>query len=208
MLTTFAQEYNDLSPDEQAHFAEAVRRLLADGLIWREEPRDQRIYTFLMRRRNLVADYLQVAGWEVRHDDRIAVFQVVHRDGAHRHRLTRHTTIWLLLLRLLYSEKRVQMHESLTRYPVVPIGEVSQRYTALFTQPERSPEHLHHTASLDEALTTLQHLKLIRAGGGGELWSGNRDQLIELLPTLEMVIPDHQIAALNERLPALAGREA
>lgn len=200
MLTTFAHDYNQLSADDQARFAEAVRRLLADGLIWREEARDQRIYTFLIRRRNLVADYLQVAGWELRHDERIAVFQVVHRDGAHRRHFNRTTTIWLLLLRLIYSEKRGTMYESLTHYPVVSTGELIQRYTRLFATNQPA-----HTADdLNDMLATLHRLKLIRAAGGGSSTaaptSSQRDQLIELLPTLEIVLPDHEIATLTERL--------
>lgn len=105
-LTNFAQAYAELTPNEQTQFADSVRRLLADGLIWREDETDRRVYNFLARRRELVAGYLQVAGWELRHHETIGVFQVVHRDGAHRRRLKRDETIWLLLLRLIDAELR------------------------------------------------------------------------------------------------------
>ena len=36
MMLRFAEAYSGLPPGEQAQFAEAVRRLLSDGLIWRE----------------------------------------------------------------------------------------------------------------------------------------------------------------------------
>src|SRR5262245_57198613 len=105
-LEAFAQEYSQLASSEQTQFADGVRRLLADGFIWREEESDRRMYTFLLRRRTLVAEYLAVAGWELRHDERLQIFHVVHREGAHRRRLNRDSTIWLLLLRLIYAEKR------------------------------------------------------------------------------------------------------
>jgi hypothetical protein len=195
LLTTFAEEYGQLASTEQAQFAEAVRRLLADGLIWREEEADRRTYTFLLRRHELVADYLAVAGWELRHDERVAVFQIVHRDGAHRRRLNRETSIWLFLLRLIYAEKRERMEVSLTRYPLVEVGAVAQRYAEFFPG-----QNVRKKSSLDEALRTLQSLKLIRAAGGGVLRAGNVEQLIELLPTLEVVVPAGSIAALAERL--------
>lgn len=194
-LAEFAVEYAQLSAGEQALFAEAVRRLLAEGLIWRGDEGDTRAYAFLLRRRELVAEYLQVAGWELRHDERAQVFQVVHRDGAHRRRLGRDTTVWLLLLRLIYAEKRERVELRLTRYPTVTVGEVAQRYAEFFPG-----QAVRKKTSLDEALRTLQTLKLVRAGGGGVLRAANNDQVIELLPTLEAVVPADAVAALAARI--------
>jgi hypothetical protein len=194
-LAEFANEYAQLSAGEQALFAEATRRLLAEGLIWRGDEGDTRAYSFLLRRRDLVAEYLQVAGWELRHDERAHVFQVAHRDGAHRRRLSRDTTVWLLLLRLIYAEKRERVELSLTRYPTVTVGDVAQRYAEFF-----SGQAVRKKTSLDDALRTLQTLKLVRAGGGGVLRASNNDQVIELLPTLEVVVPATAIADLAARL--------
>ena len=195
-LTTFTREYEELSPNEQAQFAEAVRRLLAEGIIWREEETDRRVYNFLVRRRELVADYLQVAGWELRHDERVAVFHVVHREGAHRRRLSRDSTVWLLLLRLIYAEQRESLKVTLTRHPVTTVGEVAARYAEFF--PGKA---VRKKTSLEDALRTLQHLKLIRpAGGAGALRASNSEQMIELLPTLEIVVPASEISAVAASL--------
>lgn len=196
-LETFAREYSQISSGEQAQFAEALRRLLAEGLIWREDEQDRRIYTFLARRRELIADYLAIAGWELRHDERTSVFQVVHREGAHRRRLNRETTAWLLLLRLLYAEQRESMQVALTRYPVVSVADVARRYAEFLPG-----QAVRKKTSLDEALRTLQALKLIRAAGGGVLRAVDGDKLIELLPTLEVVVPAASISAVAERLRA------
>lgn len=194
-LVEFAVEYAQLAAGEQTLFAEVVRRLLAEGLLWRGDEGDTRSYAFLLRRRELVAEYLQVAGWELRHDERAQVFQVAHRDGAHRRRLSRDTTIWLLLLRLIYAEKRERVELHLTRYPTVTVGEVAGRYAEFFPG-----QAVRKKTSLDDALRTLQALKLIRAGGGGVLRAANNDQVIELLPTLEVVVPATAIAELATRI--------
>lgn len=194
-LINFAQEYSQLSSTEQTQFAEAVRRLLADGLIWREDEDDRRIFSFLLRRRELVADYLAVGGWELRHEERVGVFHVVHHEGAHRRRLNREATIWLLLLRLIYAEKRERLEVGLTRFPVVGIGEVARRYAEFFPG-----QNVRKRSSLSDALRTFQSLKLVRAAGGGGIRTSNTEQLIELLPTLEIVVPSANIAALAERL--------
>lgn len=196
-LTDFAETYSQLPPGEQQQFSDAVRRLLADGMIWREDEDDQRVYNFLVRRRDLVAEYLAVAGWDLRYDERIAVFQVVHREGAHRRRLNRDTTIWLLLLRLIYAEKRERVEVSLTRYPTISVEQLYQRYTEFLPG-----QAVKKKSSLDEALRTLQTLKLIRPGGGGMLRASDGDKLIELLPTLEVVVPASAISEIAERLQA------
>jgi len=193
-LIAFAEEYNRLSPNEQAQFAEGVRRLLADGLIWREEESERRIYHFIARRAALARDYLSVAGWELRHDERLGIFQVAHSEGAHRRRFNRDTTIWLLLLRMIYAEKRERLEITLTRYPVVTVGEVIQRYSEFFPG-----QTIRKKGSLEDALRALQNLKLIRAGGGVPRVN-DPEQLIELLPTLEAVVLASEIATIADRL--------
>lgn len=168
---------------------------MSDGLIWREDNDDRPIFSFLLRRRELVADYLAVSGWELRYDQRLALFHVVHRDGSHRRRLNRDTTIWLLLLRLLYAEQREQLSISLTRNPVVEQSEIIQRYTAFFPS-----QAVRKRSSLNEALRSFQSLKLVRAAGGGSIRANSGDQQIELLPSLEVIVPASSINELASRL--------
>lgn len=194
-LTDFAEAYSQLTTSEQQQFGDAVRRLLSDGLVWREDEHDRPIYNVLVRRRELVADYLAVGGWDLRYDEHLTVFHVVHRDGAHRRRFSRDTTIWLLLLRLLYADKHERREVSLTRYPTVSVEELYQRYTELLPG-----QAVKKKTSLDTALRTLQSCKLIRGGGGGTLRAGESDTLIELLPTLEVVVPAAAIDEITERL--------
>jgi hypothetical protein len=194
-LAGFAEDYQKLTLAEQAQFEETVRRLLTDSLIWRETEDDRKAYSFLVRRRDLVADYLIVAGWELGYDERLGIFHVHHRDGAHRRRLDRDTTLWLLILRLFYAEQRESLTVTLHRYPAVTIGEIYQRYAEFF--PGRA---IRKKSSLDEALRTLRTLKLVRAAGNAPLRTGDPEQLIELLPTLEVVVSARDLAQATERL--------
>jgi hypothetical protein len=194
-LKRFAKEYESLPPGEPGQFAEAIRRLLTDGFLWRGEESDYRLYAFLLRRQDLVGSYLQVAGWELHHNERVSIFHLVHREGAHRRRLNRETTIWLLLFRLIYAEQRESMSVKLNRYPTVTVGEFYARYTDFFPG-----QAVRKKTSLDQALRTLQRLKLIRPATGGALRARNIDQLIELLPTLEIVVPASAIGEVAHRL--------
>jgi hypothetical protein len=194
-LTQFAAEYESLPPGDQALFADSIRRLLGDGLIWREDEADRRLYNFLARRADLVREYLAVAGWELRFHDRANIYQVVHPEGAHRRRLNRKTTIWLLIFRLLYAEIQEKPAALLTRYPVVTVSDVIERFAAFFPN-----QRVREKTSLEEALRTLQSIKLIRAATGGALRARDVDRQIELLPALEIVVPVQEVAALATRL--------
>jgi hypothetical protein len=194
-LEQISHEYDELPPNEQSQFANAVRRLLSDGLIWREEPTDRASFDFLRRRASFVSRYLAMAGWELRHVDHLGIFHVVHREGAHRRRLNRDTSIWLLLLRLLYAEQRERLEVQLTKYPTIDVGDVFLRYAAFFPGQQTRKR-----TSLNEALRMFQNLKLIRAAHGSKIRNTNESQLIELLPTLEVIIPASAVDELIQRI--------
>jgi hypothetical protein len=194
-LVEFGSAYGDLPPGEQALFAETVRRLFTDGFLWRDEEADRHPYNFLRRRGELVAAYLDVSGWKLRYDEPTRIYCLTHVEGAHRRHFGKKTTIWLLLLRLLYAEKREKPEASLTRQPVVTVGNLIERYAAFFPD-----QRVRERTSLDEALRALQSARLIRAAGGGGLRVAEPEGLIELLPVLEVIMPAQEIAALAERL--------
>jgi hypothetical protein len=194
-LTQLGQTYEALPPGEQALFAETVRRLLSDGFLWRDDETDRRAYNFLTRRSELVAAYLEVAGWKLRYDEDTRIYTLAHVEGAHRRRFGRKTTIWLLVLRLIYAEKRERPEATLTRYPTISVGDVIERYAAFFPN-----QRVREKTSLDEALRALQAARLIRPGGGGALRASQPEKFIELLPALEVIIPPQEIVTLAARL--------
>ncbi|MBM4424324.1 MAG: DUF4194 domain-containing protein [Chloroflexi bacterium] len=178
----------DLSPDEKTLFDEALQRLLADGLIWREHEPDRRAYNTLTRWRELAAGQLSRKGWELHHHDSLQAFHLIHSKGKHRRKLDRNTTLGLLVLRLLYSEVPPSFHP----HPIIAVHGIAQRCAALL--PEDKP------INLNDALPVLQSLKLIRAAGGKTLRPTDSDQLIELLPTLTLALPDPAIEQLHSSL--------
>jgi hypothetical protein len=196
-LIDFAQDYGDLAPGEQALFQESVRRLLSEGIIWREEAKDQRVYAFLQRHRDLIEGYLAVAGWELHFNELLGIFRIQHRDGAHRRRLNRDTTVWLILLRLLYAEKRERMEVITTPNPVVAMSEIILRYTSYFPG-----QAVRKKTSLQDALRALASTKLVRLHR-----MSSSDPSVELLPTLEEILPANAIAEVAARLEQFARRE-
>ncbi|MCC7360110.1 MAG: DUF4194 domain-containing protein [Anaerolineales bacterium] len=196
-MAEFGSAYEALPPGEQALFAETMRRLFTDGFLWRDDEADRQPYNFLRRRGELVTAYLEVSGWNLRYDEPTRIYCLTHAEGAHRRHFNKKTTIWLLLLRLLYAEKREKPEASLTRQPVVTVGSLIERYAAFFPD-----QRVRERTSLDEALRALQAARLIRATSRSGLRAAEPDGQMELLPVLQVIIPAQEIAALAERLQA------
>ena len=175
----------DLAAEDQATLAAALGHLLADGLLWRNHAPDLRAYNALARWRDLAAAKLGSKGWELIQHDSVEAFQAVHRKGKHRRPLNRDTALGLLIARLL----RAETPAALTPHPVVTIS-TFQRRCADFS----------FDLNLSDALPELESLKLIRAAGGKTLRPTNPDQLIELLPTITLAVPDSAIEKLYQSL--------
>lgn len=185
MNQRWLEELEGLTPSERELFEVAVRSLLSDGLVYRGAQNDARVYGFLRRRGELVREYLRVAGWDLRAHERLEVFQAVHLQGAHRERLDASATKWLLLLRLLYAEVKEGRSLALTLHPSVAVEDAAGRYAQYFKN-ER------FQTKMKEALTRFADWKLI-------VWH-KLDGLLELLPTLEVIVPASSIEEAVKRL--------
>lgn len=101
--------YQLLSAREREEFARLANRLLATTFLLRRGE-DRRDYHFLERHREAFAGYLAAMGWEMVLDPVHGVAQAVNRQGGTRLALGLWDSILLLVLRLLYEEKRKQLN--------------------------------------------------------------------------------------------------
>lgn len=187
----FGAKLDALTASEQALFTETLRRLLANSWVWQEDLDDRRYYHFLRRYEDLARLYLQLGGWELYHAEGLRLFHVRQADGLHRRRLNKATTLWLLIVRLIYQEQREQVRSSATGWPLVKVSELYDRYFSYFSQRVRVK------GEFAEALRELRALRLIRALDGGVLRPDTPEKLIELLPALEIVLPADTLAELT-----------
>ncbi len=193
--TEFGRKMDALNASETAQFTAAVRRLLAEGWLWRDDADDatRAAYHFLMRHQDLAREYLLLGGWELSHIETARIFHVRHVDGRHRRVLSKETTLWLLLVRLIYQEQREQERAALTPNPSIAVRQLYERYLNYFPN-----ERVRAKTQFTEALRELQHLGLVRVPAGGAARADTPDKLLELLPTLEVMVPPATIAELTE----------
>lgn len=173
-------------------FKAAVKTLLSRTFIVRGEERGDEVYDFAVRNVRLLEAYFACADMEIRRDETLGV--VACRGGSEtRMRLGREETCALLVLRLLFEEKRSEL--SLAGHPSVLVVDFVQRYRAVVG------EELKKTR-LESALRKLASSRLIRLPADPT----DPDGAIVLYPSLAMALDregiDEILAAVAKEIAA------
>lgn len=116
--------FQELSDSEREKVREAINRLLEVNLLVKE--RDREVFAVIRRNRPLLDPYFRFLGWELTVDERHECVYLHMQDSRLRKRLDRDQTVWLLVLRLLYEEKRQGL--SLSDFPMVTLYEIRSKY--------------------------------------------------------------------------------
>ena len=116
-----------LNEQERERIRSVIQSLLVCNFLTREH--DAALYIAARRYREEIAEYFQVIGWEFRVDERYEIVWLLSAGMAHRRALTLEESIWLLVLRLLYEEKRTGLN--LSAFPMTTLAEIRAKYLAL-----------------------------------------------------------------------------
>jgi len=100
-----------LNEEERTRIRSVIQALLSCNFLTREH--DAALYIAARRYREEIAEY----------------FQLLSTGMAHRRALTMEESIWLLVLRLIYEEKRTSLN--LSAFPMTTLAEIRAKYLAL-----------------------------------------------------------------------------
>ncbi|GHU74595.1 hypothetical protein FACS189450_15240 [Spirochaetia bacterium] len=141
----------ELNNDEFDLFKAALRTLLTKTFIIRGIDREAELYDFTMRNTALFDSWFSCMDAGIIRDESLGVISF-RGFGDTRLRLTREETCALLVMRLLYEEKRVEL--SLSAFPTVTVFDFVQKYNAMVDGEIKKTR-------IVELLSRLQVCKLI-----------------------------------------------
>lgn len=121
--------YEGLNNSDKGEFIRVVNLLLSLTFVNKKHPDQRRDYYFIERHEELFCQYLALAGWELRHDAVHGVYQAINSQDLNRLRLKLEESIMLLLIRLIYEEKRKELH--LSEHVSFRVRELQEKYAAL-----------------------------------------------------------------------------
>lgn len=116
--------WEEISEQERQKIKGVLNRLLGVNFLVREKDRDG--YTVVRRHKVAIEQYLQMLGWEMIVDERHECVFLQSPDSSFRRSLDREMSIWLLILRLLYQEKRQGL--TISTFPGTTIHEIRTKY--------------------------------------------------------------------------------
>ncbi|QZA34155.1 DUF4194 domain-containing protein [Hydrogenibacillus sp. N12] len=113
-----------LGERERERLSDVINRLIAVNFLVRDKERER--YAIIRRERDRLERFFRFLGWDFIIDESHEVVFVAPPGAALRRNFNREETIWLLILRLIYEEKRHAL--LLSRQPVVTLAEIRAKY--------------------------------------------------------------------------------
>lgn len=118
--------FDDLPLPEKEKVMEVINYLLGTNFLISATERQK--YFIARKYENYLQKFFQSFGWTFRCDTQNEVVFVTSPDAVHRRQLKLEESTWLLVLRLIYEEKRGELTWS--ECPVTTLAEIRSKYEA------------------------------------------------------------------------------
>ncbi len=113
---------------EKEEFKRVCNKLMSICFINKQNASTKSEYYFIMRHKDVFARYLDVLGYTLDINEHYGVIQLINREGFNHVRLKLAESIVLLILRILYDEKKREL--SLGDV-VINVGDIQEKYISM-----------------------------------------------------------------------------
>ncbi len=113
---------------DQEEFRRVCNKLMSICFICKQNEDTKSEYYFILRQRPVFERYLDVLGYALEINEEYGVVQLVNRENYNHVHLKLYDSIILLILRILYDEKKRELSLSDV---VVNIGDIQEKYLSL-----------------------------------------------------------------------------
>ncbi len=173
---------NDIPEKSRREVPRIVNRLLGLTFLYQDADSDKDDYYFVHRYRSIFEGLLELAGFNLLHDDYHRIFQVVSEYGYSRARFKLDESLMIVVLRKLYEEKIE--HLSLANDPVVTIGEVREEYRTI-TGRERDLGMVQY----EMLLRRLRSIGLVETIDGRNIDVRDGEARLRLRGSVKLILP-------------------
>lgn len=147
---------NNMLQKDRDSFVRVCNKLLAGCFLCRDKEQDKLDYYFLLKYREKISDYMSVLGYRVEVNEEYGVIQLTNPMNYNRYQFKLNESIILLILRILYDEKKREL--SLGDEIIVTVGDIHDRFAAL-----KIRDKMMDKTSLRNAVATLKRFSIIEA---------------------------------------------
>jgi len=145
--------FEGMSNKDRDQFRRVCSRLLSMCFICKKNESTRNDYFFIMRQRPVFEHYFDILGLSMEISEQYGVIQLVSRDGSAHVQLKLIDSLVLLILRILYDEKKRELSLSDV---VVNVGDIQEKYLSMKVRNKQIDK-----TSMNNALRTLKRYNVI-----------------------------------------------
>ena len=176
---------------DQDEFRKIMNRLMSTGFILRRKEQIKSDYYFILRHRSVFERYLDVLSYQIDINEEYGVIQLLNRENYNHLRLTMHESIILLILRILFDEKKREL--SLTDV-VVNMGDIQEKYLSMQIRSEQIGKTV-----MGNALKKFRRYSLVELLDGNNIREESRVLIYDSIMMAVRVDDIKRVSELLER---------
>lgn len=143
-----------MSSNEQESFKRICNKLFSACFICKRNEVTKSDYYFVLRHREVFDQYIKILGYKLDINDEYGVVQLVNTQNTNRLNLKLYESIILIILRILYDEKKREL--SLASDVIATVGEIQDKFMAL-----KIREKIIDKTTLNNSLRLFKRFNLI-----------------------------------------------
>lgn len=176
---------------DQDEFRKIMNRLMSTGFILRRKEQTKSDYYFILRHRSVFERYLDVLSYQIDINEEYGVIQLLNRESYNHLQLTMHESIILLILRILFDEKKREL--SLTDV-VVNMGDIQEKYLSMQIRSEQIGKTV-----MGNALKKFRRYSLVELLDGNNIREESRVLIYDSIMMAVRVDDIKRVSELLER---------
>lgn len=175
---------------DKDEFTRICNRLLSNCFVCKRNEAARADYYFIQKHREKFVQYLSVAGYRLEINEEYGVVQLTNPQNYNRYNMKLFESILLLILRILYDEKKREL--SVSDEVIVNMGDIHEKFLSL-----KIREKMMDKTTLRNAVSTMRRFQLVEVLDK-EL--SNEDSRIIIYDSILMAVRVEDIKQVYEKL--------
>ena len=139
---------------DKDEFTRICNRLLSNCFVCRKNETSRRDFYFILQHREKFSGYLSVLGYRLEINEEYGVVQLTNPQNYNRYNMKLFESILLLILRILYDEKKREL--SASDEVIVNMGDIHEKFLSL-----KIRDKMMDKTTLRNAVSTLRRFQLV-----------------------------------------------
>lgn len=139
---------------DKGEFSRICNRLLSSCFLCKRNETNKADYYFVLKYREKFSEYLSLLGYRLEINEEYGVVQLTNPQNYNRYNLKLYESIFLLILRILYDEKRREL--SVSDEVIINVGDIHEKFLSL-----KIRDKMIDKTTLRNAISTFRRFHLI-----------------------------------------------